>query len=88
MPIQRPHVPRRPGWQCRVCETDWPCLTARGLLRIEYHADLVALRVYLGLQLYEAIEDLYRLHPDARPDPAKLHGRFLAWVDPGQYNGP
>ncbi|MEO3742449.1 hypothetical protein [Plantactinospora sp. B5E13] len=81
---QPSHVPRRPSWLCRICETEWPCLTARSLLPIEYHADPLALRVYLGLVLYEATEDLYRLHPNPGPDPAELHARFLGWVDSRQ----
>jgi|HigsolmetaAR206D_1030411.scaffolds.fasta_scaffold15082_3 hypothetical protein len=84
MNTQPEHTPRRPTWNCRICETEWPCLAARSLLRVEYHADPVALRVHLGLLLHQATEDLYKLHPNPGPDPARLHARFLAWADPFQ----
>ncbi|MEO3747176.1 hypothetical protein [Plantactinospora sp. B5E13] len=74
------HTPRRPTWTCRVCETAWPCDTAKATLRVEYRLDPLALFVYLGLCLQEAAGDLHRLHPNPGPDPAELHARFIAWV--------
>ncbi|MEO3743687.1 hypothetical protein [Plantactinospora sp. B5E13] len=74
------HIPRRPTWACRICETDWPCDSARATLRVEYRHDPLALFVYLGLCLHEATEDLYKLNPNPGPDPVELHARFIGWV--------
>jgi hypothetical protein len=78
----RCHVAQRPIWLCRACGAEWPCLTARSLLPIDYYADPIALYVYLGTMLQAAIEDLYRLNPEAEPDPARMYARFLGWVRP------
>lgn len=74
------HIPRRPTWVCRICETDWPCDSAKATLRAEYRLDPLALFVYLGLCLHEATEDLYTLNPNSGPDPVELHARFMGWV--------
>ncbi|MGI5211675.1 hypothetical protein [Plantactinospora sp. CA-290183] len=91
-PLQ--HLPQRPTWLCRTCAVDWPCLTARSLLTIEYANDPTALHIYLATMLYDAIDDLHRLHPNPGPDPAGLHARFLGWAgerrprgDAGHRNG-
>ncbi|MEO3816607.1 hypothetical protein [Plantactinospora sp. B24E8] len=76
----REHVPQRPRWTCRACHDEWPCRTARTLLPAQFRLDPLALFVYLGICLYEATEDLYKLHPNPGPDPAALHARFLGWV--------
>lgn len=81
-PPPPPHIPVRPIWLCRACAADWPCLTARTLLPLDYYADPLSLFVYLGAALQAATEDLYRLNPDPGPDPRLLHARFLAWVNP------
>ncbi|MFC6019466.1 class I SAM-dependent methyltransferase [Plantactinospora solaniradicis] len=78
----RPHEPQRPIWLCRACARPWPCPIARARLTIEYAADPVALHVYLGTVLQDAIDDLYRLNPQPGPDPAAMYARFLAWARP------
>ncbi|MGI5145155.1 hypothetical protein ACQEVC_01945 [Plantactinospora sp. CA-294935] len=78
----RPHVPQRPIWLCRSCATEWPCLTARSRLAIEYARNPTALLVYLATMLHSAIDDLYRLNPHPGPDPARMYARFLAWARP------
>jgi hypothetical protein len=78
----RPHIPLRPLWLCRVCACPWPCATARLTLRAEYADDHVALSIYLGSAMHEAIADIYRLNPDTAPDPATLFARFLGWASP------
>ncbi|MGI5213219.1 hypothetical protein [Plantactinospora sp. CA-290183] len=78
----RPHLPQRPIWLCRSCAAEWPCLTARTLLPIEYVADPTALHVYLATMLQAAIDDLHRLNPEPGPDPQRLYARFLGWVKP------
>lgn len=77
-----PHEPQRPIWLCRACARPWPCPIARTRLVIEYAADPVALHVYLGTVLQDAIDDLYRLNPQPGPDPAAMYARFLAWARP------
>ncbi|MEO3816091.1 hypothetical protein [Plantactinospora sp. B24E8] len=74
------HAPQRPMWLCRACGGDWPCAPARDLLPRQFRLDPLALFVYLGICLYEATEDLYRLNPNPGPDPAVLHARFMGWV--------
>ncbi|MEV0806938.1 hypothetical protein [Micromonospora sp. NPDC050200] len=80
MVTDRPHLPLRPLWLCRVCAAPWPCATARLALVAEYAHDRVALSVYLCTVLYDAAADLHRLHPHDGPDPAALFARFLGWV--------
>ena len=80
--VHRPHLPQRPIWLCRSCTADWPCLTARTRLAIDYARDPVGLALYLASALQSAVDDLYRLNPDPGPDPTVMHARFLAWVRP------
>ncbi|MFU8850526.1 hypothetical protein ACNAW0_06040 [Micromonospora sp. SL1-18] len=76
-----PHLPRRPGWKCRVCgDMDWPCPSARMLLGIEYRRNLAALGVYMAQQLTQAAEDLRRLTPANPPDGNVMYDRFMLWV--------
>jgi hypothetical protein len=77
-----PHTPQRPIWLCRTCAVAWPCLGARTLLTVDFVADPTGLAVYLAAQLQDAIVDLAALNSNPGPDPAALHGRFLAWVRP------
>ncbi|MBE1485448.1 hypothetical protein [Plantactinospora soyae] len=81
-PNQLPHTPRRPIWLCGTCATEWPCLTVRTLLPLDYYDSPTALHVYLATLLQEAVEDLTRLNPDPGPDPQRMHARFLGWVKP------
>ena len=91
----RTHLAARPIWLCRACGRPWPCDAARSSLLAEYARDRVALSIYLAQSLYEAADDLARLHPDQPPDPAELFDRFVGWParrtpirpDPGQ-TGP
>ncbi|MEO3781362.1 hypothetical protein ABGB16_32145 [Micromonospora sp. B11E3] len=76
----RPHLPIRPLWLCRACAAPWPCATARLTLLHEYARDRVALLVYLGGQLHDAADELYRLNPHDGPEPAQLFDRFLGWA--------
>ncbi|MBF9134591.1 hypothetical protein I0C86_37530 [Plantactinospora sp. S1510] len=78
----RDHVAQRPIWLCRACGAEWPCLTARSLLPIDYYADPLALRVHLATLLQAAVEDLQRLCPEPGPDPARMYARFLGWIEP------
>jgi hypothetical protein len=78
----RAHIPSRPLWLCRVCACPWPCATARLTLKAEYADNHVALSIYLGSAMHEAVADLYRLNPDTAPDPATMFGRFLGWAPP------
>jgi len=78
----RPHVPQRPIWLCRVCLTEWPCVTARTRLPMEYVEDPAGLSVYLATMLQQAIDDLYRLNPQPGQDPQWMYIRFLAWAAP------
>ncbi|MEO3775556.1 hypothetical protein ABGB16_01640 [Micromonospora sp. B11E3] len=76
----RPHQPIRPLWLCRTCAAPWPCATARLALLREYADDRVALLVYLGGQLHDAADELYRLNPHDGPEPRQLFDRFLGWA--------
>ncbi|WP_341717007.1 hypothetical protein QQG74_24110 [Micromonospora sp. FIMYZ51] len=75
-----PHMPLRPLWLCRACAAPWPCGSARVTLLREYAHDRVALLVYLGGQLHDAAEQLYRLNPNDGPNPKQLFDRFLGWA--------
>ncbi|WP_347404837.1 hypothetical protein [Micromonospora sp. WMMD1102] len=81
-PARPSHLPRRPLWLCRACAAEWPCLTARSLLVVEYVVDPVGLSVYLATMLQAALEDHRRLSPDPGPDPARMYARFLGWAKP------
>ncbi|MBQ1051595.1 hypothetical protein KBX50_24375 [Micromonospora sp. C51] len=76
------HVPLRPLWLCPACAAPWPCAAARLTLLADYRDSPVALSIYLGGMLYDAVEDLYRLNPHDAPKPAALHDRFLGWAAP------
>ncbi|MEQ4300958.1 hypothetical protein ABNF97_06125 [Plantactinospora sp. B6F1] len=81
-PARPPHLPRRPIWLCRACAAEWPCLTARTLLVIEYVVDPVGLSVYLATMLQAALRDHRLLNPAPGPDPARMYARFLGWAKP------
>ncbi|MEV1330385.1 hypothetical protein AB0J20_12505 [Micromonospora costi] len=49
---------------------------------MEYRRDMIALSIYMGGMLHDAIGDLIRLHPDTPPDSAELFDRFLDWTNP------
>ncbi|WP_405094126.1 hypothetical protein OG767_03865 [Micromonospora sp. NBC_01392] len=66
-------------WCCRACGQQWPCPTARLLLKSEYADNNVSLSLYLCGLFYEATRDLYRLNPAGAPDPADMFARFVAW---------
>lgn len=81
-PARPSHLPRRPLWLCRACAAEWPCLTARTLLVIEYVVDPVGLSVYLASMLQVAMADHRRLSREPGPDPARMYARFLGWAKP------
>ncbi|MFG1888720.1 hypothetical protein ACGFIR_12725 [Micromonospora sp. NPDC049051] len=69
-----PHWPVPPDWECGGCASDWPCLTRRRELRMEFADSPVALALHLDAQLVRAMHDLGDL-------PAEhLHRRFLGWA--------
>ncbi len=68
------HLPRRPSWECRTCERDWPCDPARVRLAEAYGRDRVGLSMYVGGLLFAATAEL-----PATP-PAELYERFVAWT--------
>lgn len=87
LPPNRPHNPQRPIWQCKVCGDPWPCEPAKLLLLVEYRRDMIALSIYMGGYLHDAVGDLIRLHPDQRPNSAELFDRFLDWTNPRRASG-
>ncbi len=62
-----------------MCGAAWPCSPARLALLGEYREDRIALLVYLGLLLGEAMDDLARLHGVAPPG---LTERIVTWARP------
>ncbi len=66
------HVAKRPSWDCRACDKPWPCDPAREALMAEM--DITALRMYLWINLEEAMGDL-----PATPV-REVFERFLAWT--------
>jgi hypothetical protein len=76
------HVAMRPLWFCRVDAQPWPCAEARLTLTRQLRENRIALCLYLGLSLAEAMRDLYTLNPDTAPEPATLSARFLGWLPP------
>jgi hypothetical protein len=71
------HVPRRPNWECVVCEEAWPCAPAKVDLVEEYVDERLGLILYLTIQMLDAIDDSAA---NKVPDPADLHDRFLGWA--------
>lgn len=69
------HQPRRPGWRCRTCGDEWPCLEARICFVVQSLTCRTAVFVYLALCLAEAAADFAEswIVPD-------LYGRFLGWA--------
>jgi hypothetical protein len=84
---QRPHLPVRPIWLCRVCAAPWPCGPARLALTHEYADDRIGLTVYLASLLDEASADLHRLNPQPGPEPDDLYARFVRWARRWQLGG-
>lgn len=82
LPSHRPHIAQRPLWLCKVCTDPWPCEPARLLLLMEYRRDMIALSIYMGGLLHDAVGDLIRLHPGTPPNSAELFDRFLDWTNP------
>ncbi|ASW53265.1 hypothetical protein [Plantactinospora sp. KBS50] len=79
--MQLPHRATRPTWNCSSGCGDWPCEPARERLREIYAHDPVGLSVVMADDLYEAVKDLWRLHPDGPPtNPDDLWRRFVAWT--------
>lgn len=73
------HLPRRPGWDCVVCQEPWPCAPAKADLLDEYGAERTSLVLYLSLQMIEAIDDIAA----TRKAPSDLYLRFIGWARPG-----
>ena len=67
-------------WICRSDAQPWPCADARLTLVREYRHRPVALCVYLGLSLAEAMRDLYQLNAAECPTPKAMNDRFMAWA--------
>lgn len=84
LPPHRPHLPQRPTWHCKVCNDPWPCKPARLLLLLEHRGNMIALSIFMGSYLHDAVRDLIRLHPDTPLDSGELFDRFLAWTNPRQ----
>ncbi|MFC4089390.1 hypothetical protein [Micromonospora sp. GCM10011541] len=80
-----PHLPQRPVWACKVCGDPWPCEPAKLLMLMEYRKHMIALAMYMGTHLHDAVADFMRLHPDTPPDSTELFDRFLAWTNPRQH---
>ena len=76
----RPHLPRRPLWLCRVCAAPWPCVVARETLLAEYGDNRGGLSVHLCTALFNATRDLHALNPDGTPSPRDLYARFIGWA--------
>lgn len=75
------HVPVRPRWHCAACAQPWPCPEAKRELSEEFgDQDGTALIVYLGMQMWTAIEDATQ-YPKLGPQPATLRQRFIAWAE-------
>lgn len=72
------HVPVRPLWVCRVCAVEWPCGPVRLALPTCHADDRIRLAAHLAALLRAAVGDTYRA--GHRPDPARLHDRFLGWL--------
>jgi hypothetical protein len=68
-----PHPPRRPQWDCELCDCPWPCSQARVMLGDEYEDDWLNLSVRMAAMMRQAREEL----PHASE--AELRARFLAW---------
>lgn len=75
----RRHVASRPTWRCRACTAPWPCRPARVGLRIDYADDPVALSIYLGLLMRDAIADRIDTDPE-NVTPGEFHVRFIGWT--------
>jgi hypothetical protein len=69
-----PHPPRRPQWDCELCDCPWPCSQARVMLGDEYGADRINLAVRMEQMRREARAEL----PEHVSD-AELLTRFVAW---------
>ncbi|MEV6488815.1 hypothetical protein AB0M20_09275 [Actinoplanes sp. NPDC051633] len=72
------HVPNRPDWACKQCGRPWPCVTAKMNLLREFGCAHLSLRLYLAMQMHEAINDAGKLSA-AQPMP-DFYDRFLNWV--------
>ncbi|MFY1617322.1 hypothetical protein [Micromonospora sp. WMMD736] len=68
------HGPTLPLWLCVTCDRPWPCLARREELRGEYAEDSCALKLYMGMCLASARQDMSWARPEA------LRLRFLGWV--------
>jgi hypothetical protein len=66
------HQPARPTWDCRACQTPWPCDPARERLVRLY--DGTTLSIFMVDRLLEAIRDVPAMTP------FELFDRFLAWT--------
>ena len=82
---ERPHLPQRPLWLCRVEAHPWPCAEARLRLARQCRRDRVALCLYLGQVWVDMVSDLYRLHPDTAPEPGALAERVFGWLPSRRY---
>lgn len=71
-PVLPPHPPRRPHWDCELCDCPWPCSQARVMLGDRYEDDRRGLTAYLGNLMVDAAREL----PHSPAD--ELHTRFLA----------
>lgn len=53
---------------------------------MEYRRNMIALSIYMGSYLHDAVGDLIRLHPDTPPDSQDLFDRFIAWTNPRRHS--
>ncbi|MFG1916256.1 flavin reductase [Micromonospora sp. NPDC048898] len=72
--LEGEHLPSRPTWDCRTCETPWPCDPARVRLAETYGENRVSLSMYLASLLDAALVEM----PDTPA--AELHERFVSWT--------
>jgi hypothetical protein len=71
------HSPERPGWDCAICCTPWPCPPAQVHLTQDFGDDILGLFHHLAFQLLDAIDDSFR---GGGPEATDLYDRIVGWV--------
>lgn len=69
-----PHPPLRPGWECELCASAWPCHIERVRLAERFGADRVGLSTYMNGRLSQAARELPAVTP------SELFERFVRWT--------
>lgn len=70
------HVPHRPGWRCRACEAEWPCVRRKDELVRDADRNLAVVTAQMTECFRLAVTDL----PEVPAFVLSL--RFIAWVQP------